>query len=153
MDQASAEKLKGYIEQRSVAEPNSGCWLWLLSDGSHGYPQGSMPTVMGERVSLAHRMSYLAYNGEIPDGYEVDHLCRNRCCVNPSHLEATTKHANRARAYGIKVAKDHVSSDGCSVCGSEYHTQASGIMVCKKCHNRRNKKYKERKSIAKNCVL
>jgi len=147
MNLENAKKLQSYIEDRSVAEPNSGCWLWLLSDGSHGYPQGSMPSVTGERVSLAHRMSYLAYKGKIPDDYEVDHLCRNRCCVNPNHLEATTKHANRARAYGIKAAKDHVAIDGCSICGSDYHVQKSGQKVCKKCHNRRNREYVKRKKV------
>ena len=125
-------------------EPNSGCWLWLLSDGGHGYPQGSMPSITGERVSLAHRMSYVAYKGEIPFQYEVDHLCRNRCCVNPNHLEATTKHANRARQQGKDVSAHHTIDSGCSTCGSQYRI-VSGRLTCPECKKLHNKRYKQRK--------
>lgn len=144
MTPADMQKLQEYIEARSVMEPNSGCWLWMLSDGSHGYPQGSMPLVTGERVSLAHRMSYWAYKGKIPTGYEVDHLCRNRCCVNPQHLEATTKHANRARQQGKIVSAHHTASDGCSTCGASYRI-VSGVPVCPECRKLSNQRYNQRK--------
>jgi hypothetical protein len=144
MTPADRQKLQKYIEARSVMEPNSGCWLWLLSDGSHGYPQGSMPSVTGERVSLAHRMSYLAYKGKIPAQYEVDHLCRNRCCVNPDHLEATTKHANRARQQGKTVSAHHTVEDGCSTCGAEYRI-VSGSLICPECKKLTDQRYNQRK--------
>jgi hypothetical protein len=132
MDCSDSQKLQKYIESRSVMEPNSGCWLWLLSDGSHGYPQGSLPAVTGERVSLAHRMSHLAFKGAIPEGYDVDHLCRNRCCVNPDHLEATTRHANRARQKGKVVSAHHTAADGCTTCGTVYRV-VSGAIICPQC--------------------
>ncbi len=137
MSAANSDSLKEYIDARSVAEPNSGCWLWLLSDGSHGYPQGCWE----KRVSLAHRLSYLAHKGEIPDGYDVDHLCRNRSCVNPDHLEAVTQFANRARQNGARVSADHTIADGCSMCGGELAV-VSGRTVCRACHSRRNAKYR-----------
>ena len=140
---AQREKLSAYVDQRVSMEPNSGCWLWLLSDGSHGYPQGSVPIVTGERVTLAHRLSYLARHGEIPSGYDIDHLCRNRCCVNPDHLEAVTRHSNRARQFGIATAADHVSADGCPKGHGPYRI-VSGRQVCPGCHSIRNKRYKAR---------
>ena len=144
MNPADRQNLQQYIKDRASVEPNSGCWLWMLSDGSHGYPQGSMPKVMGARVSLAHRMSYIAFIGDVPNGYEVDHLCRNRCCVNPKHLEATTKHANRARQRG-KIAKaDHAINDGCTTCGAEYRI-VSGALICPACKAKTQKRYKQRK--------
>lgn len=143
LDTAQKETLAAYVDDRVSIEPNSGCWLWLLSDGSHGYPQGSQQAITGERVTLAHRLSYLAAHGAIPTGYEVDHLCRNRCCVNPDHLEAVTKHANRARQFGIATAADHVASYGCPKGHGAYRI-VSGRKVCPECHSIRNKRYKAR---------
>jgi hypothetical protein len=69
--------MRAYIESRSIPEPNTGCWLWMLSLGSHNYPQG----FNGTKVGLAHRFSYEAFVGAIPETYEVDHKCKNRSCV------------------------------------------------------------------------
>jgi hypothetical protein len=80
-----------YIEARCIPEPNSGCWLWLLSIGTHGYGQASMP---GARVTTAHRVSYIAFKGAIPDGLLVQHSCDNKLCVNPDHLSLGTDKSN-----------------------------------------------------------
>lgn len=70
------------------------CWLWLGSGVRGGYGQFYLD---GRRVS-AHRFAYKMLVEPIPDGYEVDHLCRVRNCVNPDHLEAVTLWENRWRA-------------------------------------------------------
>jgi len=144
LDRDQMQTLSAYVDQRVSIEPNSGCWLWLLSDGNHGYPQGSQPAITGERVSLAHRLSYMARHGFIPDGREVDHLCRNRCCVNPDHLEAVTKHANRSRQFGIQAHADHVMSDGCPK-GHGAYALVNGRKVCRECARERNRRYDKRK--------
>ena len=83
---------EAYITSRSIPEPNSGCWLWLLSL-SEGYACAHN----GTRSEKAHRISYQIFKGPIGPGLEVDHTCRTRCCVNPEHLEAVTHKVNCER--------------------------------------------------------
>jgi hypothetical protein len=83
-----------------VALSDTGCWLWTGAIASSRLPYGRMP--MGRRGEwvLAHRYSHEIFNGPIPEGYDVDHLCRNPSCVNPNHLEAVTHRENLLRGVG-----------------------------------------------------
>ena len=83
--------LRAYIEERSIPIPFAGCWLWLLSIGSHGYGQATCPP---DRVTTAHRVAYRGFRGPIPDGLLVQHKCDQRWCVNPDHLELGTDKTN-----------------------------------------------------------
>ena len=83
--------LRSYIEERSIPEPNTGCWIWLLSLGSHGYGQGTSPAT---RVTVAHRLSYEAFIGPIPPGALVQHSCDHHWCVAPHHLSLGTDKTN-----------------------------------------------------------
>src|SRR5437762_12450718 len=67
---------------RIVLDPLTGCWLW------HGTRAGHYGLYKHE---LAHRWAYKHFTGPIPAGYQVDHLCHRRTCVNPAHLEAVTQ--------------------------------------------------------------
>lgn len=73
---------------------DSGCWVWQGHLCKDGY--GKCNSRAGQ--SLAHRAFYAILVGPIADGHEVDHLCRHRNCVNPSHLEAVKPIINRQRA-------------------------------------------------------
>jgi hypothetical protein len=97
--------LASYVEARCIPEPNSGCWLWLLSPDGHGYASG---TLKGKTVR-AHRLSHIAYKGPIPPGLTIDHLCRNKVCVNPDHLEAVSRVENIKRYH---TAAGHQRHDG-----------------------------------------
>lgn len=79
-----------YIEQRSIPEPMSGCWIWLCSFKPNGYGQAWD----GERVVWAHRLAFEAFNGPIPAGALVQHRCDQPWCVSPLHLHLGTDATN-----------------------------------------------------------
>lgn len=78
-----------------------GCWLWTARINNRGYGEYSLS---GQR-KLAHRASYELLVGPIPDGHELDHLCRTPRCVNPAHLEPVTHLENMGRS--VTATKTH----------------------------------------------
>lgn len=84
----------------------SGCWLWTGHRGSGGYGRFRL----NHRERPAHRAAYELLVGPVPDGLVLDHLCRNRGCVNPAHLESVTPRENILRA--IPPGKRYLSSSG-----------------------------------------
>jgi hypothetical protein len=75
---------------------SDGCWLWTAALTS-GYG------AWGNR--RAHRLVYEALVGPIPQGLQLDHLCRNRACVRPEHLEPVTQQVNLARGNGLPARR------------------------------------------------
>jgi hypothetical protein len=75
-----------------------GCWIWTGASTIHGY---GIFSVDGHLVH-AHRVAYRLFVGEIPDGLDIDHLCRTRLCVNPAHLEPVTRQVNVQRAQPFR---------------------------------------------------
>lgn len=83
----------------------AGCWEWIGAADGHGYGTGRFEG----RTHKAHRIAYRLCTGPIPAGLQIDHLCRNRRCVNPAHLEAVSRSENCRRgltgkAYGAVIA-------------------------------------------------
>jgi hypothetical protein len=80
----------------------SGCWEWQASKIQNGYGE----FWNGDVKMLAHRWAYERWVGPVPDGLELDHLCRNRACVNPSHLEPVPHSVNSKRGLAGKHRRD-----------------------------------------------
>jgi hypothetical protein len=83
----------------SYVEKTEDCWLWVGAIGSSGY--GRLK-VAGRDVG-AHRFAFELLVGPIPEGLTIDHLCRNRPCVKPDHLEPVTLAENTRRANKAQV--------------------------------------------------
>ncbi len=132
------------VLSRSIPEPNTGCWLWLGYLTPDGYGRISLAEKHG--VS-AHRLSYTAFRGPIPDGLTLDPLCRVRSCVNPDHLEAVPIGVNvlRGTSTGALNAKKTHCLRGHSF---EESYVSNGKRHCLACHRMRSAASKKRKRAA-----
>jgi hypothetical protein len=71
----------------AAIDPDSDCWLWRGQISNSGYGKIMLSTANGRAMESAHRASYLAFVGPIPDGTFIRQSCGNRLCINPEHLE------------------------------------------------------------------
>lgn len=93
----------------------------------------------GKRNELVHRIAYRIAKGEIPEGLEVDHACKNRSCINPEHLEAVTHAVNMERAVNANRIKTHCKR-GHELSPENVYMEKYGSRRCITCRtNRRNK--------------
>lgn len=88
-----------------------GCWLWTGGISSNGYGTWTL----GGATNSAHRLLYTLLVGPVPIGLDLDHLCRNRLCVNPSHLEPVTRRENLLRGETLTAA--HSEDRDCGFAG------------------------------------
>jgi hypothetical protein len=115
-----------------MSQPDtSGCWIWIGPASNRGYAQMTVQDAdeSKPRTVSAHRVSYETFIGPIPEGLVIDHLCRNRMCVNPEHLEPVTQRENTMRspvAVGaLNAAKTHCAQ------GHEYTEANTYVYVMK----------------------
>lgn len=120
----------------SEHRPDLGrCWLWTNVLDSKGYGRWS-PSKHTIDEQMAHRRAYVLFIGPIPDGLELDHLCRVRNCVNPSHLEPVTHRENSLRGFSpfaINARKTHCIN-GHEFTPENTEITPDGYRACHICH-------------------
>ena len=120
---------------------NGYCWEWTGYKNPQGY--GKINTI-NQIVKLTHRVSYEYFKGPIPEGLELDHLCRVPRCVNPDHLEAVTHQVNNMRGFSpsaLAARKTHCPQ------GHPYDLfntvyEKSGFRRCHICKKANQRKYR-----------
>jgi len=116
------------------------CWNWTGSLMSKGYGQFSVGPRVGHKNLRAHRVAYELTAGTIPSGMDLDHLCRNRRCVNPAHLEPVSASVNNKRAGAARThcARGHAMETGNIAKGR------NGTKECRACRLQRKRAYRAR---------
>lgn len=131
--------LERLMEKTVVVE--GGCWTFT---GAHTATYGQI--WWNRKQYLVHRVSYELHIGPIPDGQQIDHLCRNRSCVNPAHLEPVVGRENLERA-GMPMAARQTDKTHCKrghpySAANTYIWPARGHRQCRECNriSRRERK-------------
>jgi len=113
----------------------SGCWQWLGKIQPNGYARFA---IRHATHAYAHRWIFEHERGSITPGLDLDHLCRNRWCVNPDHLEAVSRRENLLR--GDTIPARHAVKTHCSK-GHAYDEANTylyrGMRYCKECRRDR----------------
>jgi hypothetical protein len=104
------------VEDRGYETP---CWIWKGKPNQDGY--GIYSRADGG-TTLAHRRMWEHLHDSIPAGLQIDHLCRVRICVNPSHMELVTLQENIKRGQVVKIPAETIDAIRCSA-------ESSGILA------------------------
>jgi hypothetical protein len=141
---------KRFLDKVNVNGPihpelKTRCWLWTAYCDRDGYGQFTARN----RSRLAHRTSYELFRGAIPKGLTLDHLCRNRSCVNPDHLEPVTKGINTLRGYAPSAINKgkQVCKNGHPLNAANTYTRPDGDRACRKCNTAAVAAYKQRRKL------
>lgn len=128
-----------------VTRNPDGCWLWEGGTTGPGYGR----FFLSGATVLPHRFAYEQFVGPIPDGLQIDHLCRNPNCVNPDHLEPVTARMNVRR--GVSPAALNAAKNYCKN-GHEFDTvntyvTPDGRRQCRVCRDEASRRYKARQLV------
>ena len=137
-------KLKSIIRfLEKIDDTKNSCWIWTSTKSKKGYGYFTL----NRKLIRAHRLSYELFKGDIPKGLQLDHLCRNRGCVNPEHLEPVTQSVNSKRGLTGLINNPQTNKTHCKN-GHKFdeenlteYTRKFGHRRCKICNREYQKVY------------
>ncbi len=138
-------------------DADGDCWIWTGAIGTHGYGVFCETGVRsGQRKTMtAHRYAYQLLVGPIPEDMTLDHLCRNRPCLNPDHLEICALAENIRRAIkGRKFPNRKPKpvraqcKEGHPMSGDNLYVTPRGVRVCRTCQSARGRAYYRQRKAA-----
>lgn len=130
--------MEKFLAKVEKGVPNE-CWPWLGTT-NNGYGQVTMP---GRQIS-AHRLAYAAWIGPIPEGFEVHHICENKSCVNPAHLDSLPHKDHTRRHLTNPLTQNFLKTHckrGHELTGYNVYPTKSGGRTCRECNNMRNREH------------
>lgn len=132
---------------KKVKIEENGCWVWQAQVAPDGYGKFSLAASTGRKGSVgAHVWSYEHCIGPVPEKLQLDHLCRNRACVNPLHLEPVTGKMNKLR--GVSFSAINAQKTACDK-GHPFTPENTafykGKRICKTCKAAHYKNWYDRK--------
>lgn len=127
--------------EAAVAVHTPECIVWPFARDSDGYSN-----LRGGESVLGHRVAYRMRYGAIPQGLTLDHLCRNRACVNPAHLEPVTHQENIRRA--VAARRTCIHGHELTAKNTRYYSPRPGWTkrICRRCEARRSREYEQRRA-------
>jgi hypothetical protein len=143
MDLKKVKTIKNFFSRVQIT---SSCWIWRGTMSPGGYPRFS--SLIHSKTMLAHRFSYETFVGELKEGMQIDHLCKNTRCVNPVHLDQVTPRENTLRSNGITAQYSRQTS---CISGHPYNNidtlylRSGRIRRCRICDREAAKRFYWRK--------
>ena len=141
-----SDSTTAYLPQKHITgrdydiDPDTGCWVWRKHRSANGY---GMKSFANRNPVGAHRWYYEQEYGPVPEGLVLDHLCGNRACVNPQHLEAVPQRTNVMRGNGPtkhNALKTHCKH-GHPFDEENTYWRPTGGRMCLACKRERNRGY------------
>ena len=139
--------LRERLLSKAIINPETGCWEWAGAKTPSGY--GTLRR--DGRTVYAHRTAYDLIERAIPAGLVIDHLCRNRACINPAHLEPVSQRENMMRspvALAALNAQKTCCKHGHEFTSENTYIKPNGGRDCRACRAACSRNYAARRAVS-----